>query len=381
MPPLHKKSLDICMIVRDGAHTLPLILPNLISSADRVIVADTGSNDGSKELCRGMGAEVYDFEWCHDFSAARNFSISKADSDWIMVLDADEYAESQDLEKLRDYLDTCESDVISVKICECAFPGKIASTCWNREKIFLRSSGIRYCRAVNEQPEYSREIKKTFFEGLSIYHWGGDLPNEHMKKKLARRVEEFEKNIAGLDDFTSWYMYGIVCYKNQDLDKAIELFLQAIKIAEKTGQNELAMFRKQSCLTFIASCLYKLKRYDDAICFARKGLEIIEEDIECHVIISKSLYELERYEEAASVMLSQAKLTKKAHPVSGTRDIVWDFERYFVLAKAQLKLGRILDAKQSFKNISPAYNVAQVKTIIKTLDDVLNSAGRTLSSR
>ena len=41
---------------------------------------------------------VYHFDWISDFAAARNFSISKATHDWILVLDTDEYVTSVDME-------------------------------------------------------------------------------------------------------------------------------------------------------------------------------------------------------------------------------------------------------------------------------------------
>ncbi len=41
---------------------------------------------------------VYDFEWIDDFSAARNFSFSKASKDYIMWLDADDIILEDDRE-------------------------------------------------------------------------------------------------------------------------------------------------------------------------------------------------------------------------------------------------------------------------------------------
>ncbi len=46
----------------------------------------------TKDIAAGSGdkVKVYDFEWCDDFSAARNFANSKATKDWIFSVDADE---------------------------------------------------------------------------------------------------------------------------------------------------------------------------------------------------------------------------------------------------------------------------------------------------
>ena len=56
-----------------------------------MFVLDTGSSDGTPEIARRAGARVDTFHWCDDFSAARNAALQRADADWALVLDADEW--------------------------------------------------------------------------------------------------------------------------------------------------------------------------------------------------------------------------------------------------------------------------------------------------
>ena len=51
-----------------------------------------------------MGAEVYNFEWCDDFSAARNESIKYANHQWILLLDADEFVDENSIIELKKLL-------------------------------------------------------------------------------------------------------------------------------------------------------------------------------------------------------------------------------------------------------------------------------------
>ncbi len=53
------------------------------------IVVDTGSTDRTVEIARQMSARVYHFSWIDDFSAAKNYAISKASGEWIAFLDAE----------------------------------------------------------------------------------------------------------------------------------------------------------------------------------------------------------------------------------------------------------------------------------------------------
>lgn len=61
-----------------------------VKDADEIVVVDTGSEDGTKEVAREFTDKVYDFEWCDDFAAARNFAKSKCANSYILSIDADE---------------------------------------------------------------------------------------------------------------------------------------------------------------------------------------------------------------------------------------------------------------------------------------------------
>jgi tetratricopeptide (TPR) repeat protein len=82
--------LSFCIIVKNEASALPRCLDSVKSVVDEIIVVDTGSSDRTIEIARSYGARVYSFEWCNDFSAARNASLQYAQGDWVLVLDADE---------------------------------------------------------------------------------------------------------------------------------------------------------------------------------------------------------------------------------------------------------------------------------------------------
>src|ERR1700675_1152507 len=82
--------LSAALIVRDEAVMLGDCLRSLCGFADEVVVVDTGSTDGTRELAAGLGARVVTFPWRGDFAAARNEALRHARGRWILYVDADE---------------------------------------------------------------------------------------------------------------------------------------------------------------------------------------------------------------------------------------------------------------------------------------------------
>jgi tetratricopeptide (TPR) repeat protein len=94
-------SLSLCMIVRDEAENLPSCLNSVKTAVDEMVVLDTGSRDETVAIAQSFGAQVHHFDWCDDFSAARNAALQYVTGDWILVLDADERLDPGIVPKLK----------------------------------------------------------------------------------------------------------------------------------------------------------------------------------------------------------------------------------------------------------------------------------------
>lgn len=92
--------ISVCIITKNEAENLEKCLSALKPYPFEIIVTDTGSCDSSKEIAKQYADKVLDFTWCDDFSAARNFCISKASHDMILSLDTDEFVTKIDLESV-----------------------------------------------------------------------------------------------------------------------------------------------------------------------------------------------------------------------------------------------------------------------------------------
>ena len=87
--------LSICMIVKNEIRCIERCLKALQPLRDAVpcelVIADTGSTDGTREIAQKYADICFDFEWMDDFSAARNAVMDRCSGKWFFSIDADEY--------------------------------------------------------------------------------------------------------------------------------------------------------------------------------------------------------------------------------------------------------------------------------------------------
>ena len=83
-------TISLCMIVKNEEDVLERCLESVSDLVDEIIIVDTGSTDKTKQIAEKYTEKVYSFRWIDDFSAARNYSFSKATKEYCMWLDADD---------------------------------------------------------------------------------------------------------------------------------------------------------------------------------------------------------------------------------------------------------------------------------------------------
>ena len=98
--------ISVCIIAKNEESRIEQCLASVKPCGFEIVVVDTGSTDRTKEIALRMGAKVFDFRWTGDFSAARNFSLSKASHNYVLVLDCDEYLIELDLDGLTEAVET-----------------------------------------------------------------------------------------------------------------------------------------------------------------------------------------------------------------------------------------------------------------------------------
>lgn len=80
--------ISACVIAKDEVDRIQGCLESLVF-CDEILVLDSGSTDGTVDLCRRLGARVIETDW-PGWVKQKNRAVAAATHDWILSLDADE---------------------------------------------------------------------------------------------------------------------------------------------------------------------------------------------------------------------------------------------------------------------------------------------------
>ncbi|UXY15575.1 glycosyltransferase family 2 protein [Chitiniphilus purpureus] len=82
-------SLGVALITKNAARRLSECLTAL-SFADRIVVLDSGSDDDTVAIARAHGAQVAESADWPGFGIQKNRAVALLDTDWVLLIDADE---------------------------------------------------------------------------------------------------------------------------------------------------------------------------------------------------------------------------------------------------------------------------------------------------
>lgn len=74
------------IIIRNNKFSILNTLESIVPLNSKVLVANIGSNDGTVDLCREMGCQVFNFELGTGHDYIRNFMCQKSNTDWQLYL-------------------------------------------------------------------------------------------------------------------------------------------------------------------------------------------------------------------------------------------------------------------------------------------------------
>lgn len=179
--------LSVCIIAKNEQHNIVRCLESLKPYSFEIVVVDTGSTDATKQIAAEFTDRIYDFEWCDDFAAAKNFAISKASNFYVMILDSDEFLEKIDVEELYRMIETNPDMVGRIRRRNVfSRKGQKQENLEWVNRIFAKDK-FHYEGRIHEQViALNGKEYETYQSSVVIEHTGYDLSESERKKKAER---------------------------------------------------------------------------------------------------------------------------------------------------------------------------------------------------
>ena len=216
-------TVSLCMIVKNEEDILARCLDSLKGLMDEIIIVDTGSTDRTKEIAANYTDKIYDFSWCDDFAAARNFSFSKATKEYIYAPDADEVLDEINRRRFMMLKAALlpEIEIVQMKYITPHKYNTIQNAAMEyRPKLYKR---LRTFTWVNPVHETVRLEPVVYDSDICIQH----LPQSmHGKRDFKIFKQSFEKNGTLPKSIATMYAKELIkCGTLEDFSNALPYFL------------------------------------------------------------------------------------------------------------------------------------------------------------
>jgi len=224
--------ISICMIVKDEEKVLEKSLQAIKKYGYEIVIVDTGSKDRTKEIAYKYTDKVFDFQWCDDFSSARNFSISKASNEYILVVDSDEIVTALNSKSIESLIKKNTNKVGRLlRVNEYTRKGTKYKYRERVNRLFSRKF-YKYVGTIHEQLIGINNIEiDTYLIPLEMNHYGYEEDEILRKNKTKRNInmlkEELNKNSK---DPYIIYQLGKGFYMEENYKEACNYFNQALNI-------------------------------------------------------------------------------------------------------------------------------------------------------
>lgn len=303
---MKKNTLSLCLIVKNEEKFIKACLDAVKDIVDEIVIVDTGSTDSTIDIIKSYKVKLYNYKWNNDFSSARNYAISKAASDWILFIDADEILDSNSKENLLNFINTTNLDGCHFLIYNYIVEYGNDYTLHYAFRLFRNHKGYHYTGKIHEQITNDTEnnlISKFSNENIILHHYGYSFEVLKEKDKRTRNIPILQEilienptdafNLFNLgneymaeNNITKALEYYNLSYKNMDIKQhyAIHLLYRLSICYQSINDYNLALRYIDEALSYyspnvdfeyLKGCVYlDYKKYTLAIDSFNKCLEI-----------------------------------------------------------------------------------------------------------
>ena len=196
-----KPLVSIGMIFKNEIRCLERCMKSLQPLRDAVpcelVMADTGSDDGSRDVAAGYADILFDFPWIDDFAAARNAVIDRCSGEWYFSIDADEWLD-EDVSQLVRFL--THEELWKWSLCGVVIRNYFETEPDGEYSDFLGvrlarlSTGARYVGAIHEL--WNRTGDVYGLDRTILHHDGYIAAIKTQRNKIDRNMKPLREKLA-----------------------------------------------------------------------------------------------------------------------------------------------------------------------------------------
>lgn len=223
--------ISVCIITKNEAAHLEKCLQALQPYPFEVVVTDTGSADDSVAVAKRYTDRVYEFAWCNDFSAAKNFCVDHASHNIILSLDTDEFIHPFVWETLQETIEKNPKGLGTIELFNYFDTDDGTKRYQVRlERLFNR----RHYRFVNPVHEALAPIGRLtpyrYDTPISADHVGYQGSAEKLREKAERDISMLLAELSSNpEDPYLYFQLGQSYMLMRDEENALDCFLQGIE--------------------------------------------------------------------------------------------------------------------------------------------------------
>ncbi|MBC8066378.1 MAG: glycosyltransferase [Chlorobia bacterium] len=340
-----KADISLCMIVRNEQRVIRACLESAIPFFKEIIVVDTGSTDGTQDICRELGANVYEIEWPDSFGEARNESLKHAKGSWIFWIDADDTLDlASGVAILRAAIGAAPSTAGFVVPVQFVDQGSDSGTRVDHVKLFRNVPGVGFEGRIHEQVLGSLSGHGAIgrIPGAVVYHSGYDTTPAGQEAKRKRDWYLLDKELEERPNHPFvQFNCGMTAHFTEEHERAIGHLWKSIELAQPHESH----IRKSYAL--IAQSQRALHRDTEALASLEEGIAKVGPDPELLFLQGSVLSALDRHKEAVGAYESIS--TNLPEHFSSIDISILTYKKEFNLASAWLGSGNYLKAREHYR--------------------------------
>ncbi len=244
---------------------LDSVKPLLENVPSELILVDTGCGGQVRKIIEEYTDKIIDFEWCRDFSKARNAGLERAKGKWFLYLDDDEWFE--DVTEIIRFFNSGEYAAYGVGLYSqrnyLLLDGSEYTELLVGRMIRLEPD-IRFIYRIHEcfsrAPGYAKKLR------VYVHHYGyiyktPEEAKEHARRNISLLLEERREQPSNMRHAVQLAQEYNAIKQRED---SLAVSLECIEKAEQGPVEEV------HCLSSLyvneINCYIELERYGEAVC-------------------------------------------------------------------------------------------------------------------